>query len=98
MMYRSMPLQFSLWFQLTLLVLLVGVVAADLFVEWDKFKQQYNKQYATAAEETERKQIFLENLEEMLAFQKTHSSATFTTGINHLFDRRMEVLLADVGK
>jgi hypothetical protein len=65
----------------------------DLSLEWDKFKRDYNKQYATAAEETERKQIFIKNVNQMRSYQQTHPNATFTMAINHLSDRRIEVIL-----
>jgi len=66
----------------------------DLSLEWDKFKRDYNKQYATEAEETERKQIFVKNVDRMRSYQKTHPDATFTMAINHLADRRIEVILS----
>jgi hypothetical protein len=65
----------------------------DLSLEWDKFKRDYNKQYATAAEEIERKQIFIKNVNQIRSYQQTHPDATFTIGINHLADHRIEVIL-----
>jgi hypothetical protein len=66
---------------------------SDLSLEWDKFKRDYNKQYATAAEEIERKQIFIKNVNQIRSYQQTHPDATFTIGINHLADQRIEVIL-----
>ena len=65
---------------------------ADLTVEWDKFKRDYHKQYATAIEEIERKQIFIENVNRMRSYQQTYPDATFTMAINYLADRRIEVI------
>jgi hypothetical protein len=59
--------------------------------DWRKFKRDYNKHYASASEETMRKQIFLENVKQMRAYQRTHPDATFTLAINHLADRTSEV-------
>jgi hypothetical protein len=67
------------------------VVVSDLSLEWDKFKRDYNKNYASAAEEIERKEIFIENISRMRAYQQTHPDATFTMTINHLADRRIQV-------
>ncbi|CAF1031161.1 unnamed protein product [Adineta ricciae] len=72
--------------------LLLGTVFGGLSFEWDKFKRDYNKQYKTIAEENQRKQIFIENVNRMRAFQQNHPDATFTVGINHLMDRRIEEL------
>lgn len=60
--------------------------------EWHKFKRQYNKNYASASEEAMRREIFLENVNEMRVYQRTHPNATFTLAINHLADRRSEEL------
>ena len=65
---------------------------SDLSFEWDKFKRDYNKQYVSAAEENERKQIFIKNVNRMRSYQQTHTDATYTMGINHLTDRRIEVI------
>jgi hypothetical protein len=65
-----------------------------LSLEWDKFKLDYNKKYASAAQEIERKQIFIENVNRMRSYQQTHSDATFTMAINYLTDRRIEVILS----
>jgi hypothetical protein len=42
-------------------------------------------------EEAMRKQIFLDNVKQMRAYQQAHPDATFTLAINHLADRRSEV-------
>ena len=62
--------------------------------QWEKFKEDYNKHYASNAEENERKQIFFENVNRMRSYQQTHPGATFTVGINHLTDRRTEVIFS----
>jgi hypothetical protein len=70
------------------------VALSNLSSEWDKFKRDYNKQYASTAEENERKQIFFENVNRIRSYQQTHSGATFSVGINHLTDRRIEVIFS----
>ena len=60
-------------------------------LDWMKFKRDYSKHYQSATEEQERKQIFLENANRMRDFQRFHPNATFTVGINHLADQRIEV-------
>ncbi|CAF1473762.1 unnamed protein product [Adineta ricciae] len=79
-------------FNLILFVALFGVVINDLSTEWNEFKRKYNKQYANINEENERQQIFIENINEMYSYQQNHPYATFTLGINHLFDRRRQEL------
>jgi len=59
--------------------------------DWEKFKRDYDKQYASPAEEFERQQIFFENVNRIKEYQRTHSDLTFTMGINHLADQRTEV-------
>ncbi|CAF4236522.1 unnamed protein product, partial [Rotaria sordida] len=59
-----------------------------------KFKRHYNKHYKSAAEEAERKQIFLENVNRIHTYERLHPNATFTLGINHLTDRRIEELVS----
>lgn len=59
--------------------------------DWETFKSDYNKEYVSREEETERKGIFLENVNRMKEYQSTHPDATFTMGINHLADRRTHV-------
>ncbi|UJR34936.1 hypothetical protein I4U23_027712 [Adineta vaga] len=76
-----------------LIFLLFGAVIADLSLEWDKFKRDYNKQYETVEEEIKRKQIFMENVNEIHSFQQTNLNPTFTVAINHLSDRRIEELV-----
>ncbi|CAF4316889.1 unnamed protein product [Rotaria magnacalcarata] len=76
------------------LFLLFGVALSNLSSEWDKFKRDYNKHYASTAEESERQQIFFENVNRIRSYQQTHSDATFTVGINHLTDRRIEELVS----
>ncbi|CAF5183884.1 unnamed protein product, partial [Rotaria sp. Silwood1] len=63
-------------------------------IDWHKFKRDYNKHYKSAAEEVERKQIFLENVNQIRTFKRLHPNATFTIGINHLADRRIEELVS----
>ena len=74
-----------------LFLVLLAVVNSSSPFDWLKFKHQYNKQYKSAAEEVERKQIFLENANRIRVYEQTHPNATFTLGINHLADRRIEV-------
>jgi hypothetical protein len=38
-----------------------------------------------------RKEIFLDNLNQMRNYQRANPNATFTLAINHLADRRSEV-------
>ena len=71
---------------------LLGVAICHSSSEWDKFKRDYNKQYTSTIEEAERRQIFIENVHRMHAYQQTHPDATFTMTINHLADRRVEVV------
>ncbi|UJR11039.1 hypothetical protein I4U23_015223 [Adineta vaga] len=80
--------------KIILFCILFGTVVSDLSLEWIKFKQDYNKQYPNAAEELERKQIFIDNVNRMRKFQQTYSDATFTMGINHLADRRIQELVS----
>ncbi|CAF1046211.1 unnamed protein product [Adineta ricciae] len=72
---------------------LFGIAVAHFSFEWDKFKHDYNKQYATVEEETERKEIFIENVKQMYSYREMHPKATFTMAINHLFDRRIEEIV-----
>lgn len=74
-----------------LLLLVVGVVAGSSTLDWLKFKRDYNKNYASTQEEALRKRIFLNNLERVRNHERNHPNATFTIGINHLADRRIEV-------
>ncbi len=67
------------------------MVVGDLSLEWDKFKRDYNKNYASTAEEIERKEIFIENVSRMRAYQQIHLDATFKMAINYLADRRIQV-------
>jgi hypothetical protein len=64
---------------------------ACLASEWEKFKGDYNKKYASVAEEAERKEIFIENLNKIREYQRIHPDRTFELAINHLADRRSEV-------
>ncbi|CAF0889933.1 unnamed protein product [Adineta steineri] len=75
-------------------VVLFGIIVADLSNEWNEFKQKYNKQYKTIDEEIERKQIFIENLNEIHSFQQNNPHATYTLAINHLSDRRIQELVS----
>jgi hypothetical protein len=68
----------------------LGAVSSSPF-DWLKFKRDYNKHYKSIAEEIKRKQIFLENVNQIRHYERTHPDATFTVGINHLTDRRIEV-------
>jgi len=65
--------------------------ATSLSFEWHKFKREYKKNYASANEEAMRKEIFIKNVKEMRAYQRSHPDATFTLAINHLADRSGEV-------
>ncbi|UJR19305.1 hypothetical protein I4U23_022434, partial [Adineta vaga] len=81
-------------FKFTVIFVLFGTVVADLSVEWNEFKQKYNKQYKTIEEEIQRKQIFSENLNEIHSFQQNYPHATYTIAINHLSDRRIQELVS----
>ena len=70
---------------------MLGVASCSSSIDWLKFKHDYNKQYKSAAEEAKRKLIFFENVNQIRTFERTHPNATFTVGINHLADRRIEV-------
>ncbi|CAF4452864.1 unnamed protein product [Rotaria socialis] len=80
--------------KLVLLFVLFGAVVSNLSSEWDKFKRDYKKQYASVAEENERRQIFIENINRMRFYQEAHPYATFTMAMNHLTDRRIEELVS----
>ncbi|CAF1576261.1 unnamed protein product [Adineta steineri] len=75
-------------------VVLFGIIVADLSNEWNEFKQKYNKQYKTIDEELERKQIFIENFNEIHSFQQNNPHATYTLAINHFSDRRIQELVS----
>ncbi len=68
----------------------MGVVSNSPF-NWLQLKRNYNKHYESTAEEIERKKIFLENVNQIRHYERTHPDATFKVGINHLTDRRIEV-------
>jgi Cathepsin propeptide inhibitor domain (I29) len=70
----------------------LGTVSTNLANEWESFKRQYKKEYATVIEEAERRQIFTENVNRMRAYQQAHPDATFKMAINHLTDRRIQVI------
>jgi ribosomal protein L20 len=70
---------------------LLGVINSSSPFDWSKFKRDHNKQYASVAEEAKRKEIFLENVNRIHSYRQTYPNATFTLGINHLADRRIEV-------
>ncbi|CAF1459066.1 unnamed protein product [Adineta ricciae] len=80
--------------QFIIFFLLFGTITSDLSFEWNKFKQDYNKQYKTIAEENERQQIFINNVNRMRSYQRTHPDATFTMTINNLMDQRTEELVS----
>ncbi|CAF0890452.1 unnamed protein product [Adineta steineri] len=80
--------------KLVVLLVLFGAAVSDLSLEWDKFKRDYNKNYASAAEEMERKEIFIENINRMRAYQQTYPDASFTMSINYLADRRIQELVS----
>ena len=80
-----------LLYQIFLLFILFVVTIADLSLEWNRFKHDYHKYYSSAIEESTRKQIFIENINRMQAYQTSHPDATFSMRINHLTDRRVEV-------
>ena len=67
------------------------MTTGDLSMEWDLFKHDYNKQYSSLTEESERKEIFIENINRMKTYIKTHPDANYSMKINSLFDRRSEV-------
>ena len=67
------------------------ITTSTLSSDWETYKSDYNKEYVSVEEETERKEIFLENVNRMKEYQRTHPDATFTIGINHLTDRRTHV-------
>jgi len=69
---------------------LLGAVSSSPF-NWLKLKRNYKKHYESIAEEIERKKIFLENVDQIRHYERTHPDATFKVGINHLTDRRIEV-------
>lgn len=60
-------------------------------IDWERFKSDYNKEYASIEEEIERREIFLENVNRINEYERMHPDATFTMGINHLTDRRSHV-------
>ncbi|CAF1444752.1 unnamed protein product [Adineta steineri] len=80
--------------KLVVLLILFGAAVSELSFEWDKFKRDYNKNYASAAEEIERKEIFIENINRMRAYQQTYPDASFTMSINYLADRRIQELVS----
>ncbi|CAF1497251.1 unnamed protein product [Adineta steineri] len=80
--------------KLIIFLVLFGVVASSSSLDWLKFKRNHNKHYKSAAEEAKRKQIFLENVNRIHDYERTHPNATFKLGINHLADRRIEELVS----
>ena len=76
--------------------MLLDITGANFESEWKKFKRDYNKQYATVAEEIKRRDIFIENVKEMYSYQNENPNATFTMAINDLLDRRFEVIVVRV--
>ncbi len=66
-------------------------ITGSLSSDWETFKSDYNKEYDSLDEEIQRKKIFLENVNRMKEYRRTHPTATFTMGINHLTDRRTDV-------
>ena len=75
------------------LVILLGLVAGSFPFDWQKFKQDHHKSYESAVEEAARKQIFLDNVQRMHDYERLYPHARFTLAINHLFDRKLEVIL-----
>nr|ACD54672.1 cysteine protease [Adineta vaga] len=61
-------------------------------IENNKFKRDYNKQYKTIAEDNERQQIFINNVNQMYSYQQNHPNATFKMTTNHLMDRCLELI------
>ncbi len=59
--------------------------------DWETFKSDYQKEYNSPEEELQRKDIFLENVNQMKEYRRTHPGASFTMGINHLTDQRISV-------
>ncbi|CAF5218798.1 unnamed protein product [Rotaria magnacalcarata] len=77
--------------KLIIFSVLFCVVTSSPSLDWIKFKRSFNKNYKTGAEEAERKQIFLENVNRIRDYERAHPNATFKLGINHLADRRIDV-------
>ncbi|CAF0807713.1 unnamed protein product [Rotaria sp. Silwood1] len=91
---QCIPNQCTPFAHLIIFSVLLVVVSGSSSIDWHKFKRDYNKHYKSAAEEVERKQIFLENVNQIRTFKRLHPNATFTIGINHLADRRIEELVS----
>ncbi len=66
-------------------------ITGSLSSDWENFKRDFDKQYASPEEETEREQIFLENVDRIKEYERTHPDATFTMEINHLTDQHISV-------
>ncbi|CAF0823157.1 unnamed protein product [Adineta steineri] len=82
-----------MYFKFIICFILFVAITCNSLDDWQKFKHDYNKQYKTVEEEAERKQIFLQNMENMKEYQRTHPDATFTMKMNHLADRRSKELV-----
>ncbi|CAF3353192.1 unnamed protein product [Rotaria sp. Silwood1] len=91
---QCIPNQCTPFAHLIIFSVLLVVVSGSSSIDWLKFKRDYNKHYKSAAEEVERKQIFLENVNRIRTFKRLYPNATFTIGINHLADRRIEELVS----
>jgi hypothetical protein len=66
-------------------------ITGSLSSDWETFKRDYEKEYDSIEEEIQRKKIFLDNVNRMKEYRQTHPDASFTIGINHLTDRRINV-------
>jgi hypothetical protein len=66
-------------------------ITGSLSSDWENFKRDFDKQYASPEEETEREQIFLENVDRIKEYERSHPDATFTMEINHLTDQHISV-------
>lgn len=73
------------------MLLLLIVSTSSSSIDWETFKNDFNKEYASIEEEIQRKEIFLKNVNRIEEYQRTHPEATFTMGINHLTDQRTDV-------
>ncbi|CAF3156230.1 unnamed protein product [Rotaria sp. Silwood2] len=83
-----------MYLQLIIYFLFFITITSSSSIDWETFKHNYNKQYASVTEEAERKQIFIEKINRLQEYEKTHQHETFKAGINHLMDRRIEELVS----
>ncbi|CAF1353766.1 unnamed protein product [Rotaria magnacalcarata] len=83
-----------MYLKLAIYFLLLVTITSSSSYDWETFKHNYNKKYASKIEEAERKQIFLENVNRIHEYRRIHPEATFQIGMNHLMDRRSEELVS----